>query len=115
MVTATFPSVPPAAVTVMPCAGSTPRAAFPGAIVTTGPAGDGFAEGDAGAGDAPGRADEVAASCFTAVVPEDPVQAAAVNASTAPAATAESARIALMCTRYLTSDKRDTAALALRT
>jgi hypothetical protein len=67
-------------------------------IVTAGPAGDGVAFGEAvaGAEDAPWRADEVAASCFTGVVPEDPVQAAAVNASTAPAATAESARIALM-------------------
>ena len=113
VVTATFRSVPPAAVTAMPCAGSAPRALFPGVIVTTGPVGVGFAEGDADA--APGAADDAAATGCTEVVPEDPVQAVTVNASAAPAATAETPRIALMSTRYLTQGNRARAAPSIRT
>jgi hypothetical protein len=71
---------------------------FAGVIVTTGPAGAGFAAGDA---DEPGRAGDAAAAGCNVVVPEDPVQAVTVNASAAPAATAETARIALMSNTIL--------------
>ncbi len=87
--TATLFSVPPDAVTVIPLAGSAPPAPLPGVIVTAGPAGDGFAEAE---GDA---APPVLVFETLAVVL--PVQAVTA-ATSAPAAMAETTRIALMQT-----------------
>lgn len=119
VVTATFCSVPPVAVTVIPCDGSAPAALFPGVIVTTGPAGDGFANGDADAevdaDAAPDRAGDAAAAGCNVAVPGDPVQAVTVNASAAAAATAESGQIALMSTRYATTAQGDTVSLSVTT
>jgi hypothetical protein len=70
-------------------------------IVTTAPVGDGFADGEAAAPCAPAGEEAAPFAVVRVVVPGDPVQAATVNASAAPAATAENARIALMSTRYL--------------
>jgi hypothetical protein len=98
VLTATFFSVPPAAVTVIPGDGFAPLAPFPGVIVTTGPAGDGRAEAEEGADLGTRFADDAVpppAAAAGTVVP-DPVQAATVSASAAPAVTAENARIALM-------------------
>jgi hypothetical protein len=88
----TLCSVPPAAVTVIPFDGSAPRAPFPGVIVTTGPAGDGFAVAEAW----PPAADPLAPA-FSMMVVLLPVQAVTA-ATSAPAATAETTRIALMQT-----------------
>jgi len=98
VLTATFFSVPPAAVTVIPVDGSAPPAPFPGVIVTTGPAGDGFAEGEA---DRPADCAGPLAPDFSMPVVVLPVQAATVSASAAPAVKAENARITLMPTPYL--------------
>ena len=97
-VTATLFSVPPAAVTVIPFDGSAPLAPFPGVIVTTGPAGDGFAEAPAAA--RPPTRGPARRRLLDAVVVPLPVQAATAAASAAPAARAETARIALMSTLY---------------
>ena len=100
VLTLTLRSVPPAAVTVIPFDGSASFEPFPGVIVTTGPAG-GVADGDAPDAllDEPALDDEPMLAA-PVVLPEL-VQAATVTASAAPAATAESVRIALMPTRYL--------------
>jgi hypothetical protein len=98
VVTATLFSVPPAAVTVIPFDGSAPPAPFPGVIVTTGPAGDGFPVGEA---DRPADCAAPLAPDFSMAVVVLPVQAATVSASVAPAVKAENARIALMPTPYL--------------
>ena len=97
VLTATLRSVPPAAVTVIPGDGLAPLAPLPGVIVTTGPAGDGRAEG---AADRPAGPDPPA-PVYSMMVVVLPVQAATVSVSAAPAATAESARITLMPTPYL--------------
>ena len=102
VLTLTLRSVPPAAVTVIPFDGSA-FAAFPGVIVTTGPAGEGLTDADAAPDalpDAGAALDDEPMLAAPVVLPEL-VQAAAVTASAAPAATAESVRIALMPTRYL--------------
>jgi hypothetical protein len=94
--TATLFSVPPAAVTVIPFDGSAPVAAFPGVIVTTGPAGEGFAEAEAECPAAlPADCADPLAPVFSTMVVVLPVQAVTV-ATSAPAATAETTRIALM-------------------
>ena len=90
--TATFLSVPPAAVTVIPFDGSAPAAPLPGVIVTTGPAGDGLAAG--GRVRPPGCAAPLA-PVFPKTVVVLPVQAVTA-ATSAAAATAETTRIALM-------------------
>ena len=92
VLTATFFSVPPAAVTVIPGDGFAPLAPFPGVIVTTGPAGDGFADAEAGP---PAVAAAPLAPAFSMMVVLLPVQAVTA-ATSAPAATAETTRIALM-------------------
>ena len=90
VVTLTPCSVPPAAVTVIPFDGSAPRVPFPGVIVTTGPAGDGFAAAEAW----PLAAAPLAPD-FSMMVVLLPVQAVTA-ATSAPAAIAETTRIALM-------------------
>jgi hypothetical protein len=90
--TLTLCSVPPAAVTVIPFDGLAPLAPFPGVIVTTGPAGDGFAVAEAWP-----LAAAPLAPAFSMMVVLLPVQAVAA-ATSAPAATAETTRIALMQT-----------------
>jgi hypothetical protein len=93
--TATFFSVPPAAVTVIPFDGSAPCAPSPGVIVTAGPAGDGFAAAEAEWPAAfPTGAAAPPAPVFWIVVVL-PVQAVTA-ATSAPAAIAETTRIALM-------------------
>jgi hypothetical protein len=107
VLTLTLRSVPPAPVTVIPFDGSA-FAAFPGVIVTTGPAGW-VAGGEVGRRGVPGAdalpdaeagLDAEPMLAAPVVLPEL-VQAATVTVSAAPAATAESVRIALMPTRYL--------------
>jgi hypothetical protein len=94
VLTATFFSVPPAAVTVIPFDGSAPLAPFPGVIVTTGPVGEGEAAR------APADAVPPFAAACTVVVPL-PVQAVTAAASAAQAARAQNARIALISTLHL--------------
>jgi hypothetical protein len=79
-------------VTVIPFDGSTPRAPFPGVIVTTGPA-EGFAEAEA-EWPFPDAAAPLAPAFWITVVVL-PVQAV-TTATSAPAATAETTLIALM-------------------
>ena len=89
MATVTFFSVPPDAVTVMPVLGSAALASLPGVIVTAGPAGVGFADGDADAAAVPDG--EPPPTYFTTVVVL--VQAASANASTDTATPPEIVRI----------------------
>ena len=100
VVTATFFSVPRAAVTVIPWDGSVPVAPFPGVIVTTGPVGDGEAAADAPPAGAPADAVPPFAAACTVEVPL-PVQAVTAAASAAQAVRAQNVRIALISTLYL--------------
>jgi hypothetical protein len=98
--TATFFSVPPAAVTVIPFDGSAPLAPFPGVIVTTGPADEGEAVAEAPPARAPADAVPPFAAACTVEVPL-PVQAVTAAASAAQAARAQNDLIALISTLYL--------------
>jgi hypothetical protein len=103
VLTATFFSVPPAAVTVIPLDGSAPLAPLPGVIVTTGPAGDGFAGAAAEwAGALPAGPAAPLAPVFPMTVAVLPVQAVTA-ATSSPAATAETTWIALMPTLYFSA------------
>jgi hypothetical protein len=79
--------------------GSAPLVPLPGVIVTTGPAGDGLAEADAGPADAEAGWAVPLGPDFSMMVVVLPVQAVSTSAN-APAATAETTRIALMATLY---------------
>jgi hypothetical protein len=100
--TVTSLSVPPAALTAIPFAGSAAFAPPPGVMVTTGPAGDGVAAA-AGAPAAEWPAALAAgdaaplALVFPVLVTVLPVQAVTA-ATSAPAAIAETTRIVLMPT-----------------
>jgi hypothetical protein len=108
VLTATFSSVPPAAATVIPFAGSARLVPSPGVIVTTGPVRDGL-----GAADRVPLAGALAAAAapppFTArtVAVPPPVQAATATTSAALAAAAQNARIALISTLCLSRGMAD--------
>ena len=99
--TVTFLSVPPAALTVIPVAGSAVLSPPPGVIVTAGPVGDGLALADAEApADEPGP---LPAYLTTVVVL---VQAASASASAAPA-NAEPIWICLMSEPFPTTQAQN--------
>jgi hypothetical protein len=105
--TVTSCSVPPAAVTVIPFAGSAAFAPFPGVMVTAGPVGVGFAVAEGPVLEGTVEAEWPAALAAPGAVPPAlvfpvllvllPVQAVTATTS-APAANAETTRIALMPT-----------------